>query len=309
MDKGPPRSQPPSGPLASSSSPTTKESSAAAAATTTAAVSFLEDALLQGVVPADAGVGENSLPGDFGFDPLHLATEDYIRPAQSLFWKLVPGASAEEIQKWNEPRQSALILRDYREAEIRHSRLAMLAATIWPLQEMLDRLLLDQDQFGSTTFVYGGVTLPYLTLVMTAVMMLLGYLDIYASTIKDVDDVGEAFLPGDCFWDPLSILEGAPATMKRNMQERELFNGRFAMIAVAFYIFEEATTHKPLITIPGNELLFEPAYLIPYIQQFLDSIFATPSPLFVFPDVGSVEEEEAIRTILQEGDPLYSQIP
>ena len=55
--------------------------------------------------------------------------------------------------------------------------------------------------------------------------------------------------------------------MKRNMQERELFNGRVAMLAFATYIWEEAVTHKLLIKVEGNELLFEPAYQIPIIQE------------------------------------------
>uniref|UniRef100_A0A7S0F542 Uncharacterized protein n=1 Tax=Craspedostauros australis TaxID=1486917 RepID=A0A7S0F542_9STRA len=104
--------------------------------------------------------------------------------------------------------------------------------------------------------------------------MLLGYLDIYSQAIKDRDQIGEAFLPGDCFWDPLAILQGAPASMKRNMQERELFNGRVAMLAVAAFFFEEATTHLTLVDIEGNELLLTPAYTIPYIQEWLDQRFS-----------------------------------
>mmetsp|Transcript_3105 Transcript_3105/g.4699 ORF Transcript_3105/g.4699 Transcript_3105/m.4699 type:complete len:364 (-) Transcript_3105:287-1378(-) len=231
----------------------------------------LEDALLQGVVPAGAGVGSESLPGDFGFDPLNLATKDYIGSAQTFIQSLIPGGEDLQEEQYVE-RPKALILRDYREAEIRHGRLAMLAAIFWPLQEMLDRLLLDENQFGS--IVYAGVTLPYIPLLMTAIMMLLGYLDIYSRTIKDVDKIGEAFLPGDCFWDPLSMLAGAPDRMKKNMQERELFNGRMAMLAVVVYFWEELTSHQPIISIEGNELLFEPAYEIPVIQSWLDSIFA-----------------------------------
>ena len=104
--------------------------------------------------------------------------------------------------------------------------------------------------------------------------VLLGYLDIYAKAIQERDDTGDAFLPGDCFWDPLQILQGAPPSMARNMQERELFNGRMAMIAVAVFVFEEATTKLPLIDIPGNELLFTPAYQVPYIQEWLDAQFS-----------------------------------
>jgi hypothetical protein len=235
-----------------------------------AMASNLEEALLQGVVPVSAGVGSDCLPGDWGFDPLNIAEKDYIFEAQYLLLQGLPGATKEDRPP---PRPSALILRDYREAEIRHGRLAMLAAVFWPLQEMLDKLLLDVDQFGP--LVYGPVTLPYFPLLMTLMMMLLGYLDIYAKAIQEKDDIGDAFLPGDCFWDPLKMLEGAPNSMKRNMQERELFNGRVAMLAFAVYVFEEFTTHLPLISVKGNELLFLPAYQVPYIQEFLDEQFSS----------------------------------
>lgn len=231
--------------------------------------SALENALLQGVVPVSAGVGSECLPGDFGFDPLQLATKDYILKVQYSLLQSLPGSIKEPPPP---PRPSALILRDYREAEIRHGRLAMLAAIFWPLQEMLDKLLLDEDKFGPLLF--GPITLPYFPLLMTLIMMMLGYLDIYAKSIQDRDDIGDAFLPGDCFWDPLRILDGAPNSMKRNMQERELFNGRVAMLAVAAFIFEELTSHQPLIDIDGNELLFLPAYQIPYVQEWLDAQFS-----------------------------------
>lgn len=229
----------------------------------------LEKALLQGVVPAAAGVGSECLPGDYGFDPLNFAKKDYMLQIQYRLLQSMPGAIKEPPPP---PRPFALILRDYREAEIRHGRLAMLAAVFWPLQEMLDRLLLDEDKFGP--LVYGSVTLPYFPLIMTLIMMLLGYLDIYTKSIQDRDKIGDAFLPGDCFWDPLRMLEGAPPSMKRNMQERELFNGRFAMLAFAVYIFEEATSKLPLIEIQGNELLFVPAYQIPVVQEWLDATFS-----------------------------------
>ncbi|KAL3769247.1 hypothetical protein ACHAWU_007001 [Discostella pseudostelligera] len=84
----------------------------------------------------------------------------------------------------DDDRPPALILRDYREAEIRHGRLAMLAAIIWPLQEILDRIFIP-DSFGSTTVIYGGTTLPFTPLIMTFFMLNLGYLDIYSSEVKE----------------------------------------------------------------------------------------------------------------------------
>jgi hypothetical protein len=163
----------------------------------------------------------------------------------------------------------------------------MLAAIFWPLQEMLDRLLLSKEQFGP--LIYGPVTLPYFPLTMTAIMLLLGYLDIYSQAIKDMDKIGEAFLPGDCFWDPLKILEGATDFSRRNMQERELLNGRIAMIAVASYIWEEAATHLPVIMVGSNDLLFLPAYEVPFIQEWLDEQFSSHDPESAFRTPSNVD--------------------
>ena len=232
----------------------------------------LEQALLKGVVPATAGVGSQCLPGDLGFDPLNISTKNYFKATQKYLLSLIPSDDESPLEPLDKPRPAALILRDYREAEIRHGRLAMLAAILWPLQEIIDRVFL-ADQFGHTTFVYGGVTLPYISLLMTGLMMLLGYLDIYAAAIKDQES-GDAFLPGECFWDPLSMLEGAPDDMKRNMQEREIGNGRFAMIAVLMYILQEGVTHEPVINLPWNQILFEPAFEIPAVQEWLDTQFS-----------------------------------
>ena len=243
-------------------------------------VEDLERALMGGVVPADAGVGNGMLPADFGFDPLELSTKDYFKQVQNFILNLFPktknwdqepeaGAAIPTVGfVGEEDRPPALVLRDYREAEIRHGRLAMLAAVIWPLQEILGRIFIPKS-FGATTVIYGGLTLPFLPLIMTFLMLNLGYLDIYSSEIKE-NESGEAFLPGECFWDPLCVLDGAPDSMKRNMQEREILNGRAAMIAVAAYIFEEAMTHRPIVSLPTNALLFEPAYQVPFIQQWLD---------------------------------------
>ena len=254
----------------------------------------LEKALLVGVVPADALVGSGVLPGDDGWDPLDLSTKDYFKQVQSYILSLVPerkirigdaeipeqepeaGAAMPTVGfVGEEERPPALILRDYREAEIRHGRLAMLAAVIWPLQEIADRIFIP-DTFGSMTIVYGGPTLPFAPLLMTFFMLNLGYLDIYSSEIKE-NESGDAFLPGECFWDPLAIMEGAPDSMKRNMQEREILNGRASMIAVAAYIFEEGMTHKPVISLAANDLLFEPFFLVPFVQAWLDNQFGSVS--------------------------------
>lgn len=273
----------------------------------------LERALLEGVVPAGAGVGSGCLPGDYGFDPLNFATKDYFRAVQRTLLSILPGKDDDSDQNHentdiidndsnaNTVRPTALILRDYREAEIRHGRLAMLAAMFWPLQEIMDRIFIPVKS-ADFTVIYGGVTLPFLSLVMTQILLLLGYLDIYAKAIKE-EDTGEAFLPGECFWDPLKILDGASEATKRRMQERELNNGRFAMVAVTFFILEEAIFHKPLISLPFNQFLFEPAFTIPAVQQWLDHQFQGPST--IYPAVNSVDFVDfvdTIQTVLDEGE-------
>ena len=158
----------------------------------------LERALMGGVVPVEAGVGSGMLPGDEGFDPLGIADKDYFKQIQNFILNLVPARKSlvTDDKQLQEPeagaamptagfvgqdhdRPPALVLRDYREAEIRHGRLAMLAAIIWPLQEILDRIFIP-NLFGSTTVIYGGPTLPFMPLIMTFFMLNLGYLDIYS---------------------------------------------------------------------------------------------------------------------------------
>merc|ERR1712151_808921 len=56
-------------------------------------------------------IQDAKLPGDYGFDPLGLGTEETIVPFQ--------------------------------EAELKHARLAMLAAVAWPLQEIFHPILVD----------------------------------------------------------------------------------------------------------------------------------------------------------------------
>jgi light-harvesting complex I chlorophyll a/b binding protein 1 len=263
-----------------------------------AAARGLEKALLQGVVPVTTTIGSACIPGDFGFDPLGLADRDLFLPVQRFILNLLPGP-----RRWEDddqevradtaksagstkllPRPKPLVLRDYRECEIRHGRICMLAAIIWPLQEMLDRWMLPPEQFGPVLLSFGPTvtttTLPYFPLFMTACLLLLGYLDVYSQAIKDMDRLGEAFLPGDCFWDPLRILDGASDRTKRIMQERELFNGRAAMMAVAAYSVEELVTKRPFIELERNALLLEPAYQVPFIQRWLDDLFARNDPLF-----------------------------
>merc|ERR1711920_509138 len=67
---------------------------------------------------------DGSMVADYGFDPLNFAAID-----------LNLGSAEEKL------RPKSLVLRDYREAELRHGRLAMLAALAWPVQELFSPIL------------------------------------------------------------------------------------------------------------------------------------------------------------------------
>ena len=113
----------------------------------------LESALELGVVPTEAGVGSGALPGDFGYDPFGFSVKDWFKQTQRALLNIVPKKEYEEDEQRRsngtaseqqdvgydggaipasmradtfddmETRPASLIIRDYREAEIRHGRL------------------------------------------------------------------------------------------------------------------------------------------------------------------------------------------
>jgi len=211
-------------------------------------------------LPVGVVVGDGFLPGDLGFDPFGFGKLDPFVVLHRNRLQLIDGAR--QVKK----RPSSLILRDYRDCEVRHGRVAMLAAILWPLQELWDKLIFPPDYEFSV--IYGGPTLPYVPLFMVGCIMGLGYLDIWANANKE--ETGEARLPGDCFWDPLSIMVGASYEGRRVMQEREIWNGRAAMVAFVVFIFEEALTREGVVNIDINKFFFEPVIVIPQVGDWIE---------------------------------------
>ena len=83
----------------------------------------------------------SGLPGDIGFDPLGLANFD-----------LNVGSAIDK------KRSAALVLRDYRDAELKHGRLAMLAAVAFPLQEKLNPILAAELRWPNLVAETGGLS-------------------------------------------------------------------------------------------------------------------------------------------------------
>jgi len=144
----------------------------------------------------------------------------------------------------------------------------MLAAFLWPTQELLNKYLLPPTTHFSV--VNGGQTNALIPLVMFAICGLLGYLDIHSSEIKRTE-TGEAFLPGDCFWDPLKMMSGQSPPEVNLLMEKELMNGRSAMLAVSVYALEELCHGVGIVELPFNQVLFHPFFLLSW-EEFLYSM-------------------------------------
>jgi light-harvesting complex II chlorophyll a/b binding protein 5 len=160
-------------------------------------------------------VGDKTLAGDWGFDPLGLADEP-----KKLAW--------------------------YREAEVKHARLAMLAAAGWPLSEKLNAggLL---DQGGRVpSLLNGGLAqweiAPTLAVAVFAASVLeKKSVDERAAKGLKFNEYSKSELPGDLSFDPLGLAPEDPAEF-REMQEKELAHARLGMIAAAGFLAQEAVT-------------------------------------------------------------------
>jgi hypothetical protein len=127
----------------------------------------------------------------------------------------------------------------YREAEIKHARLAMLAAFGWPVSELTNFGNLLTDGGRAPSLLNGG-----LGNINTAYWAFVVALGIFAES-KGLDkQYGKQndYLPGMLGFDPL----GADSPSMRNA---EITNGRVAMVAITVFALEEALTKSAIFPI------------------------------------------------------------
>merc|ERR1712087_287915 len=172
-------------------------------------------------------VGDKTLAGDWGFDPLQLA-------------------------------DSSGKLAYFREAEVKHARLAMLAAAGWPVAELVNgplSKLLGVDsllQNGRVPSILNGglgsVSLAYwVAIVGLAVFVESKSIDMQLNTGSRSAD----YLPGMIGFDPLK--KDSPA-----MRAAEILNGRIAMVAITVFALEEAIFRAPVVS--ETPIFFKPLW-------------------------------------------------
>jgi hypothetical protein len=186
---------------------------------------------------------DGSLPGDRGFDPFNFSNDQ-----NALQWQ--------------------------RTAEIKHARLAMLAAAGWPIAELFDRkiayaldlkrLLVFQDRVPSV--LNGGLSrIPSVYWVtvfcLAAVMEAIGFVKEFESK-----QAGQEYTPGDLGFDPLNLF-GKSEQERKFKLEAELFNGRLGMLAITGFAIQEWWTQNSVIN--ETPIFFMPINII--LEQLQDA--------------------------------------
>lgn len=142
-----------------------------------------------------------------------------------------------------------------REAELTHGRVAMLASLGFIVQERIHPLFSGDggpaiEQIPQLPIWVWGVMLSGIGFAeQTRIAKGWAKLDPKTSTAKQALRTG--YYPGDLGFDPANIRPKDPLKL-RIMQERELQNGRLAMLAAAGFLLQEAVTGETWGAAWGN---------------------------------------------------------
>merc|ERR1712118_340649 len=127
-------------------------------------------------------------------------------------------------------------IRFYREVELKHCRVAMLAALGFPVAEQFHQL------FG------GDIDVPSFTAFQASPLETFWPVVVIAIAIPEIysvftfrDPATEDHVAGDFGFDPLGLKPTDPAELVE-MQNKEVNNGRLAMLAIAGMVVQEAVT-------------------------------------------------------------------
>jgi hypothetical protein len=194
---------------------------------------YVRQALELGLLQADSPLADCVMVGNKGFDPLGLA-------------------------------KNLVELDTFREAEIKHGRLAMLAAVGWPAAERLQQYF--AKAIGAPDLLVAGGKAPSLLnggleninpLFFAAVIAFTAFVETEVLTKMKLK---ENRLPGDLGFDPLGLYTGKSFEEQRSLELKELQNGRLAMIGIVGYVAEEfVTKFSVLAETPAIEKAVEKA--------------------------------------------------
>lgn len=133
----------------------------------------------------------------------------------------------------------------FREAEITHGRVAMLASLGWLVQEEFHPLF--GGEISGPAFVHFQKVEAILPQFWEIVLLGIGITEAYRIGVsyndpKDVEQIKEEHMPGNLGFDPLGLYP-TDATAQLEIRTKELNNGRLAMIAIAGFAAQEEVDH------------------------------------------------------------------
>merc|ERR1711966_614225 len=165
----------------------------------------------------------------------------------------------------------------------------------WPLQEILHPIFVDVlrgSGFGgvrdvlaetdgfSPSLLNGGLTqLEIAPSLMLAIYMasVLELKDVKAREEEGLEfnEYDKSKLPGDLRFDPLRITRDLSVEEKKDFLEKELLNGRLAMLAITCYVAEEVAFGMPVVRFTPD--LFQPLIFATDFRAFMDASFSGAS--------------------------------
>ena len=164
-------------------------------------------------------------------------------PPVGLFDPLGLGAKADEAT-----------LKRYREAELTHGRVAMLASVGFLVGEYVEgsSFLFDAQISGPAITHLAQVPVPFWVLLTIAIgasettRAEIGWVDPKDVPVDKPGLLRDDYIPGNLGFDPLGLKPSDPDALFE-LQTKELQNGRLAMLAAAGFMAQELTNGKGIL--------------------------------------------------------------
>merc|ERR1719424_144501 len=187
---------------------------------------------------------DGSLAGDAGFDPLILTAlaKKSIPDILSGAW---PTQNQRQIIMSNmSPEEQKASVAWMREAELKHARLAMLAAAGWPLAELLNPGTRAPSLFNGGL---GDGPVPFFLVLAAGAAAYIEYVDEENAGKRFSLGRAEERIAGDFGFDPMGFSKEEGAYRRKELRANELFNGRLAMLAITGMAVQEFLWSKPVV--------------------------------------------------------------
>ena len=135
-----------------------------------------------------------------------------------------------------------------REAELKHARLAMLAAVGWPLAELINPWL-STSAGRAPSILNGGLGDGVVPFFLVLSFMGAAILENkFEERVNQQRQLGAALLTaGDFGFDPIGFSKEEGAFRRKELRANEIFNGRLAMLAITGFAVQEFLWGKPVI--------------------------------------------------------------